>query len=131
MGDDKYETIEATPVTYFGKNYSFHIEKECPLSKNGIIGLSFFNKFPRYAITQKFLVIDECKLPIYYDGEYIPKNSQSAKICKLQIDNEDDQVVRTKNQKGIPHGLYSYVINNNKFEIPLHDFDKMTTSLLG
>ena len=43
MGDDKYETIEATPVTYFGKNYSFHIEKEFPLSKNGIIGLSFFN----------------------------------------------------------------------------------------
>ena len=79
MGDDKHQTTEATYLSYFGKNDLFHIvEREFPLPENGITGLPFFYKFPRYAITQKFLVIDKRKLPLYFDGEYIPKNS--AKI---------------------------------------------------
>ena len=53
----------------------------------------------------KFLVIDKWKLPLYCDGEYIPKNS--AKICRVQLHNEDDQVVWIENQKEITDGLYA------------------------
>ena len=120
MGDYKHQTTEATYLSYFGKNHLFHIvEREFPLPEDGIIGLPFFHKFPRYAITQKFLVIDKWKLPLYCDGEYIPKNS--AKIWQIQLNNEDDQVVWIENQKEIPDGLHA--IKNNKLEIPLHNYD--------
>ena len=120
MGDDKHQTTEATYLSYFGNNHLFHIvEREFPLPEDGIIGLPFFHKFPRYAITQKFLVIDKWKLPLYCNGEYIPKNA--AKICRVQLNNEDDQVVWIENQKEIPDGLYA--IKNNKLEIPLHNYD--------
>ena len=120
MEDDKHQTTEATYLSYFGKNYLFHIvEKEFPLPEDSIIGLPFFHKFPRYAITQKFLVIDKWKLPLYCDGEYIPKNS--AKICQIQLNNEDHQVVWIENRKEIPDDLYA--IKNNKLEIPLHNYD--------
>ena len=69
MGDHKHQTTEATYLSYFGKNHLFHIvEREFPLPEDGIIGLPFFHKFPRYVITQKFLVIDEWKLSLYCDG---------------------------------------------------------------
>ena len=68
-----------------------------PLPEDGIIELPFFHKFPRYAIIQKFLVIDKRKLPLYCDGEFIPK--YSAKICKVQLNIEDDQVVWIENRK--------------------------------
>ena len=46
----------------------------------------------------------------------------SAKICELQWNNEDDQVVSIENQKEIPDGLY--VIKNKKLEISLNSYDK-------
>ena len=122
MGDEKHQTTEATYLSYFGKNHLFHIvDKEFPLPEDGIIGLPFFHKFPRYAITQKFLVIDKWKLPLYCDGEYIPKNS--ANICQIKLNNEDDQVLWIENRKEIPDGLYA--IKNNKLEIPLHKYDNI------
>ena len=120
MGDHKHQSTEATYLSYFGKNHLFHIvEREFPLPEDGIIGLPFFHQFPRYAITQKFLVIDKWKLPLYCDGEYIPKNS--AKICKIQLNNENDQVVWIENQKEISDSLCA--IKNNKLKILLHNYD--------
>ena len=56
MADDKHQTTNATYLLYFGKNDIFHIlKKEFLLPGDGIMGLSFFHKFPRYAITQKFI----------------------------------------------------------------------------
>ena len=52
MGDLKKPNYRSHVLSYFGKNHLFHIvEREFPLPEDGIIGLPFFRKFPRYAIT--------------------------------------------------------------------------------
>ena len=80
MGNDKHISTETATLRYLGKEHIFHIVPEnFPLPEKGIIGLPFFNKYDRFAITKDHLIIDDMKLTLFEDGEFIPQN-----ICRLQ-----------------------------------------------
>ena len=60
-------------LNFFNKEHVFHIiPNDFPLPEDGIIGLKFFSKYDRYAITPNFLVLDKNKLPLQGDGDLMP-----------------------------------------------------------
>ena len=85
MGNDKHLSQEATHLYYFGKIHLFHIvSDDFPLPEDGIIGLPFFRKYYRYAITPNYLIIEEKKISLTDDGEYLPLHTaQVRRISKV------------------------------------------------
>ena len=126
MGNDNHESSEATYLKYFGKKHLFHIvEKDFSLPENGIIGLTFFKKFSRYAITPDFLVLEKHKLPLHDDGEYIvPKE---VKICRIKsVENHAN--IWIENQENIPDGIYT--IKNNEIQISFFNYSIQPVQIL-
>ena len=91
MRNDHYQSIEAVYLNFFKKKQTFHIvEDDFPIPKDGIIGIKFFKKYERYAITPKVLIVENKKLPLIDDGTYIP--SKTSKICNIDIKMNDKDV---------------------------------------
>ena len=49
--------------------------------EEGIIGIKFFFKHQRYAIASEFLILDNIKLPLHEDGEFIP--GKTTKVFRI------------------------------------------------
>ena len=63
MGNDRHILKQSTKLKFFDQEHIFYIvSNDFPLPERGIIGIKFFEKYPRYAITNKYLVIDKVKL---------------------------------------------------------------------
>ena len=121
MGKDKHTSTTAVHIIYLNKRHLFHIvENDFPLPEEGIIGLPFFRKYNRYAITPKFLVIENKKLPLYDDGEYI--TPYTAQINKIHIPNENDQEIWIENDPHVPDGIYQ--IKNQILVAPYNNYDR-------
>ena len=72
MGNDKHLSREATCLNYLGKKHLFHIvDNNFPLPADGIIGLLFFRKYDRFLMIPRFLIIENEKIPLINDGEYL------------------------------------------------------------
>ena len=64
MGNDKHISEKTVYLNYFNKKQLFHvINDDLPLPEDGIIGMQFFKKYVRYAITPRCLIIENFKLP--------------------------------------------------------------------
>ena len=75
-------STETVKLNFFNKEHVFHITpNDLPLPEDGIIGLKFFSKYDRYAITPNFLVLDQMKLPLQVDGDFIP--AKTSKIFRI------------------------------------------------
>ena len=121
MGKDKHMLTTAVHIIYLNKRHLFHIvENGFPLPEEGIIGLSFFRKYNRYAITPKFLVIENKKLSLYDDGEYI--TPYTAQINKIHIPNEIDQEICIENDPHVPDGIYQ--IKKQILLAPYNKYDR-------
>ena len=81
MGNDN-TSLEATYLNYFGKKHLSHIvNNNFPLPEDGIIGLPFLRKYDRYSITPRYLIIENKKIPLIDDGEYLgPHTAQVMRI---------------------------------------------------
>ena len=56
-------STETVNLTFFGQSHIFHIvPNNFPLPEEGIIGINFFSKYRRYAITSEFLILYNIKL---------------------------------------------------------------------
>ena len=79
MGNDKHVSNNATNILYFNKKHIFHIvSDDFPLPEEGIRGLPLFRKYSRYSITPEYLYLDNVKLPLYDNGEYIKNNTAQS-----------------------------------------------------
>ena len=80
MGNDEHISEKAVYLNYFNKKQLFHvINDDFPVPEDGIIGMQFFKKYDRYAITPRFLIIENFKLLLQQDGEFISgKHRKSA-----------------------------------------------------
>ena len=84
MGRDEHVSSETVKFNFFNKEHIFHIiPNDFPLPEDGIIGLKFFSKHDRYAITSDFLVLNKKNLPLQVDGDFIP--AKTSKIFRNQI----------------------------------------------
>ena len=95
------------------------MENDFPLLEAGIIGLPFFRQYERYSITPQYLILDNRKLPLYDDGEFVSGNT--AQINRINV-NEPDQEIFIKNDPNIPNGIYS--IKSNQLTVPYHNYDR-------
>ena len=74
MGNDEHTSHNAVYLIFWGKKSLFHlIEEDFPLPKEAIIGLNFFQKYDRCAITPRFLIIEKWKVPLHFEGNFIEK----------------------------------------------------------
>ena len=104
MGRDEHISTEAMTLNFFNKEHLFHvIPDDFPLPEDGIIGLTFFTKYDRYAITPEFLVLDEIKLPLHEDENFIP--AKTSQVFKILV-NDENQDVLIIDQELIPDGIY-------------------------
>ena len=118
MGKDEHISTETINLTFFRQSHIFHvIPNDFPLPEEGIIGLKFFSKYQRYAITPKFLILDNVKLPLYEDGEFIP--GKTTKIFRITTTDQNQDVL-ILDQKNIPDGIYR--IQNNKISVPINNY---------
>ena len=86
MGKDRHQSHFATYFSYLNNKHLFHIiPNDFPLPEDGIIGLPFFTKYDRYAITPKFLVLDNYKLPLHDDGIYTDANSMKVNHLRTNL----------------------------------------------
>ena len=121
MGKDKHMSTTTVHIIYLNKRHLFHIvENDFPLPEEGIIRLPFFREYNRYAITPKFLVIENKKLPSYDDGEYI--TPYTAQINKIHIPNGNDQEIWIGNDPHLPDGIYQ--IKNQILVAPYNNYDR-------
>ena len=91
MGNNHHKSIKAVHFNFFNKKQALHIvEDDFPLPEDGIIGIKFFKKNERYAITPKFLIIENKKLPLIDNGTYIL--SKTSKICNIDIEMNNKDV---------------------------------------
>jgi hypothetical protein len=115
MGNEKHQSTEATNLNYFGRSQLFHIvSDDFPLPEDGIIGLPFLQKYDRYAVTPNFLIIENKKVPLHNDGQFINKNL--GKACKIHVDSKDQDIWIGEHDL-IPEGIYC--IRNNEVKVPL------------
>jgi Retroviral aspartyl protease. len=62
MGHEEHKSNQATHLNYFNKKHLFHIvSDDFPLPEDGIIGLPFLQEYNRYAVTPKFLIVENKK----------------------------------------------------------------------
>ena len=81
MGNDHHQSIEAINLNFFNEKQTFHIvEDDFPLPEDGIVGIKFLKRYECYAITPKFLIIENKKLPFIDDGTYIPSKTSKYVI---------------------------------------------------
>ena len=126
MGKDNM-SITAAHIIYSNRKHLFHIiEDDFPLPEEGIIGLPFFQKYNRYAITPRFLIIEDKKLPLHDDGEYITPHT--AQINKIHIPNEIDQEIWIENDPYVPDRIY--LIKNQILTVPYNSYDKLVQLIL-
>lgn len=119
MGNDKHTASKATYIYYFGKKHLFHVvHNEFPLPEEGIIGLPFFRQYQRYSITPEYLIIENHKLPLNDDGEYI--GPHTIQINKITLPDITDQEVWIENNPHIPDGIYK--IKNEKLQVPYSNY---------
>ena len=115
MGNDRHISKYSTKLNFFGQEHVFYIvPNDFPLPEGGIIGIKFFEKYPRYAITNSHLVLNKVKLPLHLSNDFIP--GKSEKICTISTDAEDQDIIII-DDKEIPDGLYT--IRNGQIKIPL------------
>ena len=82
MGNDRHISKQSTKLKFFDQEHILRkVPNDFPLPEGGIVGIKFFEKYPRYAITNKYLVIDKVKLPLYLSNDFIPGNLE--KICTI------------------------------------------------
>lgn len=56
---------------YFNKKHLFHtVDNDFPLREDGLIGLPFFCRYDRYAMTPNYLIIDNKKIPLIHREEF-------------------------------------------------------------
>ena len=120
MGNDRHISKQSTKLKFFDQEHIFYIvPNDFPLPEGGIIGIKFYEKYPRYAITNKYLVIDKVKLPLNLSNDFIPGNSE--KICTISTEDEDQDIIIIDNEE-IPDGLYA--IRNGQIKIPMANNEK-------
>ena len=120
MGNDKHSSQEATHLYYFGKIHLFHIvSDDFPLPEDGIIGLPFFKKYHRYAITPNYLIIEDKKISLIDDGEYLPPHT--AQVRRIDVTSDKTiQDVWIENNDSVPDGIYQ--IKNGKIILPFNNY---------
>ena len=80
MGKDIHISKQKTTLNFFNKEQTFYIVlDDFPLPKEEIIGINFLSQHDRYFITPEYLIIDQIKLPIYEDGEFVSPNSEQIR----------------------------------------------------
>ena len=120
MGNDRHISKAYTTLKFFNQEQIFYIvPNNFPLPEGGIIGIKFFEKYPRYAITNDYLILDKIKLPLQTSNDFVPGNSE--KICTLNIESSDQEVLILDDDH-IPDGLY--LIRNNQLKAPVRNRDK-------
>ena len=118
MGRDENTATETVKFNFFNKEHVFHIiPKDFPLLEDGFIGLKFFSKYDRCAITANFLVLDKKELPLRVDGDFIP--AKTSKIFRIPV-AEDDQDILIIDRKTIPDGIYK--IKDGIIEVPIQNY---------
>ena len=119
MENDHYQSIEAVYLYFSNRKQTFHIvEDDFPLPEDGIVGIKFFKKYERYAITPKFLIIENKKLSLIDDGTYIP--SETSKICNIDIEMNNKDV-SIEDQGKITNGIYR--IRNRHISVPIQNYN--------
>ena len=117
MGRDEHISKEAVTLNFFNKEHQFHVlPDDFPLPEERIIGLKFFTKYDRYAITPKFLVLDKIKLPLHEDGNFIP--AKTSLVFQISV-NDENQDVLIIDQESIPDGIYR--IDNSILKVPFQN----------
>ena len=100
--------------SFCGKKDAF----DCaPLSEEGIIGIKLFSKHRRSAIMSEFLILDNIKLPLHEDGEFIPE--KTTKVFRIATTDQTQDVL-VLDQENIPHGIYR--IQNNEISVPITNY---------
>ena len=92
MGRDEHISTETVNLTFFGQSHIYHIVPDnFPLPEEGIIGIKFFSKCQRYAITSEFLILDNIKLPFHENGEFIP--GKTTKVFRIATTDQNQDVL--------------------------------------
>ena len=118
MGRDKHISTETVNLTFFGQSCIFHIVPDnFPLPEEGIKGIKLFSKYRRYAITLKFLILDNIKLLFHEDGESIP--GKTTKVFRIATTDQNQNVL-VLDQENIPDGIYR--IQNNEISVPITNY---------
>lgn len=119
MGHDLNYSHQAIKIPYFNKTHLFLIvNDDFPLPEEGIIGRPFLKAYEKYHLTfPDFLYINERKLPLYQDGNFVPNNT--VQLTKIQIEGNDKDIFIDGNDN-IPSGLYR--IKDNKTTIPIYNY---------
>ena len=103
-GRDEHTSTESVKFNFFNKENVFHIiSNEIPLPEDGTIGLKFFSKYDRYAITPTFFVLDRKKLLLQVDRDFIP--AKTSKIFRIPATGDDPDILII-DQETIPDGIY-------------------------
>ena len=104
MGGNEYISTETVNSTFFGQSHIFHIVPDnFPLPKEGIIWIKFVSKYRRYAIKSEFLTLDNIKLPLHEDGEFIP--GKTTKVFRIATTDQNQDVL-VLDQENIPDRIY-------------------------
>ena len=118
MGRDEHISTETVHLIFFGQSHIFYIVPDnLPLPEDGIIGIKLFSKYRRYAITSEFLILDNIKLPLHEDGEFIPRKTTNVFRIATTDKNQDVLVL---DQENIPDGIYR--VQNNEISVPITNY---------
>ena len=118
MGRDKHISTETVNLTFFGQSHIFHfVPDNFPLPEEGIIGIKLFYKYRRYAITSEFSILDNIKLPLHEDGEFIP--GKTAKVFRITTTDQNQDIL-VLDQENIPDGIYR--IQDNEISVPITNY---------
>ena len=71
--------------------FSYVVLDNFPLPEEEIIRIKFFSKYRRYAIALEFLILDNIKLPLYEDGEFVP--GKTTKAFKIATTDQNQDVL--------------------------------------
>ena len=118
MGRDEHIYTETVNLTFFGQSHIFHIVPDnFPLPEEGMIRIKLFSKYRLYAITSEFLILDNIKLPLHEDGEFIP--GKTTKVFRIATSDRHQDVL-VLDQENIPDGIYK--IQNNEISVPITNY---------
>ena len=118
IGNDKHVSNNATNILHFNKKHIFDIvSDDFLLPEERIVESPFFRKYTRYSITPECLYLDNVKLPLHDDGEYIKNNT--AQIMRIQVADKIGECY-IENEPLIPDGIYK--IQNGAVIVPVHNY---------
>ena len=80
-----------------------HSRQRLSLTRSRKNRASLFRQYERYSTTPQYLILDNKKLPLHDDGEFVSGNT--AQINRINV-NEPDQEVFIENDPNIPDGIY-------------------------